>query len=165
MRWALEDAGLGPRDIHYVSAHGTGTHENDSIETKAIKTVFGDHAENVPVSSIKSMMGHLIAAAGAVLDFPELAGFGMQGGRLDVAHAGGEDFGPHARLADEAFADQAGQPEHEHEQSRDEERADDGGEREAGRSGGGDGAGGPVRRAPQAAVTRTAANLNSGILP
>ena len=66
MRWALEDAALGPTDIQYISAHGTGTHENDSIETKAIKTVFGDHAANVPVSSIKSMMGHLIAAAGAV---------------------------------------------------------------------------------------------------
>jgi 3-oxoacyl-[acyl-carrier-protein] synthase II len=66
MREALVDAKLTPRDIHYINAHGTGTRENDGNETGAIKQVFGDHAKNVPVSSIKSMMGHLIAAAGAV---------------------------------------------------------------------------------------------------
>jgi 3-oxoacyl-[acyl-carrier-protein] synthase II len=66
MHEALSDANLTPHDIHYINAHGTGTRENDGNETGAIKKVFGEHAKNVPVSSIKSMMGHLIAAAGAV---------------------------------------------------------------------------------------------------
>jgi len=74
MREALEQAGIDPtstdRDgrppIHYISAHGTGTQENDAIETRAIHAIFGANAPKTPVSSIKSMTGHLIAAAGAV---------------------------------------------------------------------------------------------------
>jgi 3-oxoacyl-[acyl-carrier-protein] synthase II len=67
MRQALDMAGIATEDIDYISAHGTGTKENDSIETKAIKAVFcpdGDVSKAPPVSSVKSMLGHLIAAAG-----------------------------------------------------------------------------------------------------
>jgi 3-oxoacyl-[acyl-carrier-protein] synthase II len=65
MRLALEDAGLTPEDVDYISAHGTSTEENDKIETLAIRALFGRRAAKVPISSIKSMVGHLIAAAGA----------------------------------------------------------------------------------------------------
>jgi 3-oxoacyl-[acyl-carrier-protein] synthase II len=66
VKMAMASAGLGPGDIDYISAHGTGTAENDSIETQVIKTVFGPQAYHVPISSVKSMLGHLIAAAGVV---------------------------------------------------------------------------------------------------
>jgi 3-oxoacyl-[acyl-carrier-protein] synthase II len=66
MRMAIEDAGLLPKDIDYINAHGTSTGVNDRIETVAIKDVFGEYAKSVPVSSIKSMVGHLIASAGAI---------------------------------------------------------------------------------------------------
>jgi 3-oxoacyl-[acyl-carrier-protein] synthase II len=64
MRMALEDARLDPGDIHYVNAHGTSTLVNDRVETLACKEVFGEKAVETPISSTKSMMGHLIAAAG-----------------------------------------------------------------------------------------------------
>ncbi len=66
IRMALEDAQINPEQIGYVNAHGTSTKVNDQIETMAVKGGLGEHARKTPVSSIKSMMGHLIAAAGAV---------------------------------------------------------------------------------------------------
>ena len=66
MRRALDDAGLAPRDVDYVNAHGTSTPMNDRVETAAIKTVFGPEASRLLVSSTKSMIGHTISAAGAI---------------------------------------------------------------------------------------------------
>lgn len=66
MQAALRAANMTPADIDYISAHGTGTEENDKIETLAIRKVFQDQAKRVAISSVKSALGHLIAAAGAV---------------------------------------------------------------------------------------------------
>jgi 3-oxoacyl-[acyl-carrier-protein] synthase II len=66
MRMALNDAGISPREVDCINAHGTSTKFNDAAETKAIKMVFGDHAYKVPISSNKSMIGHLACAAGTV---------------------------------------------------------------------------------------------------
>ncbi len=66
MKKAIRDAGLEPGDIDYVNAHGTGTRLNDASETQAIKLVFGERAYQIPLSSNKSMIGHLACAAGAV---------------------------------------------------------------------------------------------------
>ncbi|MET3194063.1 beta-ketoacyl-ACP synthase II [Bacillus sp. OAE603] len=66
MRMALEDGGLSIEDIHYINAHGTSTELNDKFETMAIKEVFGEHAYNVPISSTKSMTGHMLGAAGGI---------------------------------------------------------------------------------------------------
>lgn len=62
---ALSDAGITYQDVDYINTHGTSTTENDSVETKAIKAVFKEEAKNIPASSVKSMLGHLIGAAGA----------------------------------------------------------------------------------------------------
>ena len=66
MRLALVDAGIAPEDVHYISAHGTGTPVNDAAETAAVKTAFGPAAYRTPVSSIKSMIGHTMGAASAI---------------------------------------------------------------------------------------------------
>ena len=65
IKMALADGGAGIDDVDYINAHGTSTTVNDKVETLAIKQVFGPRAYKIPVSSTKSMMGHLIAAAGA----------------------------------------------------------------------------------------------------
>ena len=66
IKWALQDAGIGPGDVSYINAHGTSTPKNDLSETLAIKLVFGEAAYDVPVSSTKSMTGHVLGGAGAL---------------------------------------------------------------------------------------------------
>ena len=66
MLFALKDANVAPEEITYIKAHGTSTHHNDLFETRAIKAAFGDHAYDIKVNSTKSMIGHLLGAAGAV---------------------------------------------------------------------------------------------------
>lgn len=66
MEYAVADAGIAKEEITYINAHGTGTHHNDLFETRAIKLLFGDHAKNIKINSTKSMVGHLLGAAGAL---------------------------------------------------------------------------------------------------
>jgi 3-oxoacyl-[acyl-carrier-protein] synthase II len=66
MTLAMEEAGVTPEEVSYINAHGTSTHHNDLFETRAIKRAFGEYAAQVPISSTKSMIGHLLGAAGAV---------------------------------------------------------------------------------------------------
>ncbi len=66
MLGAVKDAGAAPEDITYINAHGTATHHNDLFETRAIKLAFGEHAKDIKINSTKSMVGHLLGAAGAV---------------------------------------------------------------------------------------------------
>ena len=66
MQIAIDEAGIDKKEVSYINAHGTGTISNDKSETKAIKNVFGDFAKKIPVSSTKSMTGHLLGAAGAI---------------------------------------------------------------------------------------------------
>lgn len=66
MRLAIEEGGITPEDVHYINAHGTSTYFNDKLETLAIRTLFGDHAASINISSTKSMTGHLLGAAGGI---------------------------------------------------------------------------------------------------
>jgi 3-oxoacyl-(acyl-carrier-protein) synthase len=66
MALALKDARIEPSDVDYINAHGTSTELNDKAETEAIKTVFGDHARRLAISSTKSMIGHLLGGSGGV---------------------------------------------------------------------------------------------------
>lgn len=66
MEYAVSDAGIAMEDVTYINAHGTGTHLNDLFETRAIKLAFGEHARNIKINSTKSMVGHLLGAAGAI---------------------------------------------------------------------------------------------------
>lgn len=65
MEFAINDAGIAKEEVTYINAHGTATHHNDLFETRAIRFLFGEHADKIKVNSTKSMIGHLLGAAGA----------------------------------------------------------------------------------------------------
>ena len=66
MQNAVQDAGISTDEVGYINAHGTSTHHNDLFETRAIKLAFGDHAKDMKINSTKSMVGHMLGAAGAI---------------------------------------------------------------------------------------------------
>jgi 3-oxoacyl-(acyl-carrier-protein) synthase len=66
MKWAIEDAGVAPDKVNYINAHGPSTPLGDATETQAIKSLFGERAYRIPISSTKSMIGHSFAGAGAI---------------------------------------------------------------------------------------------------
>ncbi len=72
MQWALDDAGIAPKQVGHINAHGTSTPANDAMETQAIKSVFGDHAHKLSITANKSMIRHLLGSAGAVDVIPAL---------------------------------------------------------------------------------------------
>ena len=80
IEWALREARTDPHDVDYINAHGTSTRLNDLMETRAVKRVFGEEARTLPLSSIKSMVGHLIGASGAV----EAAAIGVAAAAIAV---------------------------------------------------------------------------------
>ncbi|MDF2629275.1 MAG: hypothetical protein K0R39_3106 [Symbiobacteriaceae bacterium] len=101
MSMALADARLAPADVDYINAHGTGTPHNDAMEVTAIRKLFGDHADGLPVSALKSMTGHTMGAAGAL--GTAVTALAMQGGFLPPTAGlqepidSGIDFVPKAR--------------------------------------------------------------------
>jgi 3-oxoacyl-[acyl-carrier-protein] synthase II len=104
MRQALSQAGANPQDVDYVNAHGTSTQVNDTIETMALKLSLGEHAYRIPVSSTKSMTGHLIAAGGAVEAIVCLLAIrdGVVPPTINLDHPGDDcdlDYVPHAARA------------------------------------------------------------------
>jgi len=107
MERALTDAGLRPEQVDAINAHGTGTPKNDPVETLALKRVFGQHARRMPISATKSLMGHLISAAGAVEAIAAI--LGLRGGWVhptlnldDPDPACDLDYVPHQARASDA---------------------------------------------------------------
>ena len=83
---AMSDAGVTPADVKYINAHGTGTHHNDLFETRAIKLAFGEHAKDIRINSTKSMIGHLLGAAGAIEFGDEAANLKINSTKSMIGH-------------------------------------------------------------------------------